>query len=425
MKSFKSFYKNLNEKADWADDLHEPATAALLTKQSDKLLKAYSKKSSYTPAELNDVLDNLKTNGSIDNVNGMSDKEKKSFNDKSQLPAIGQAISAAKAIKDKFNKIDKVYMTGKVWDDDVAKFKLTKFGMADFNSSDVVVKNKDSYLGVSLKKKESETAKDPTLLNKSFSDLLSSAPSKKISDSIIDLNDAQKAAFVKILSDTQVKDAILKLITPENGYSEDAIKYVTTTLNDKELLNQGTNWAKVLGTSSKTGILTKTSKVKDNIREIINAKLKTKDSFLKDIVAVIKDQEFAEFIGDSLVELLFKGSLQELKKMNFDFALCTGIAKPKKNEISIYNAEYKTLDTILSVINDLAKDGKPILKLKDTQSDFTSDEAATAAKINATLFIGSHQVADIEIRYKGKYTAYPQILGTMTKDFKKLLMATH
>jgi hypothetical protein len=220
----------------------------------------------------------------------------------------------------------------------------------------------------------------------------------------------------------------LELLTPANGYSNELIDYVTTTLNDKNLLSDGNTWAKVLGSSVDTGILNKNSKVKDNIRKIINDALKTKISFLGDIVKVIKKTEFAEFIGNSLVELLFKGSLQELKKFDFDFALCTGIAKFTKTKgITVKNAEYKDLDTMLSIINDLskAKNAKPILKLKDDQPDFTSGEPAPAAKINATLYIGSVEVADIEIRYKGKYTAYPQILGTMTDKFKKLLASSH
>jgi hypothetical protein len=426
MKSFKKFYSRINEKAEWAADLHEPITAALLTKQSDDLLDKCDK-DTYTPEELKDILNTLKNNGSVDDVVGMSDKDKKSFDDDTQLPEIGQAISAAKSIKDKFGKIDKVYMTGKTWDKDIEKFKLTKYGMKDFNSSDVVVKNDNSFLGVSLKKKQSETAKDPTLLNKSFSDLLLSAPSENISGIIKELNNKQKEAFIKILSNPKVKDDILKELTVKNGYSNELIDYVTTTLNDKNLLSDGNTWAKVLGSSVDTGILNKNSKVKDNIRNIINDRLKTKDSFLSDIEDVIEKPEFAEFIGNSLVELLFKGSLQELKKLDFDFALCTGIAKLSKTKgITVKNAEYKELDTMLSKINDLAKDGKPILMLKGGKRfNFTGDEKATAAKINAILRIGNIDVADIEIRYKGKYTAYPQILGTMTDSFKKLLASSH
>ena len=80
MKSFKKFYSRINEKADWAADLHEPITAALLTKQSDSLLDKCDK-DTYTPEELKDILNTLKNNGSVDDVVGMSDKDKKSFDD--------------------------------------------------------------------------------------------------------------------------------------------------------------------------------------------------------------------------------------------------------------------------------------------------------------------------------------------------------
>ena len=44
--------------------------------------------------------------------------------------------------------------------------------MRDFNSSDIILKRGRTYFGVSLKKKQSKTAEDPTVLNKAFDSLL-------------------------------------------------------------------------------------------------------------------------------------------------------------------------------------------------------------------------------------------------------------
>ncbi len=44
--------------------------------------------------------------------------------------------------------------------------------MKDFNSSDIILKRGKTYFGVSLKKKQSKTAEDPTVLNKAFDSLL-------------------------------------------------------------------------------------------------------------------------------------------------------------------------------------------------------------------------------------------------------------
>ena len=46
--------------------------------------------------------------------------------------------------------------------------------MKDFNSSDIVIKKGSQFYGVSLKKKDRGTSADPTLLNKSVSNLFTS-----------------------------------------------------------------------------------------------------------------------------------------------------------------------------------------------------------------------------------------------------------
>jgi hypothetical protein len=67
---------------------------------------------------------------------------------------------------------EKVFMTGKKWPSEVEGFKRDSYGMKDFNSSDIILKRGKTYFGVSLKKKQSKTAEDPTVLNKAFDSLL-------------------------------------------------------------------------------------------------------------------------------------------------------------------------------------------------------------------------------------------------------------
>ena len=74
---------------------------------------------------------------------------------------------------------DKVYMTGGTWPQKVQKFKLDHFGMADFNSSDVIMEyssgkygNKPHWVGVPLKEKEREGAANPPLINNAFSNYI-------------------------------------------------------------------------------------------------------------------------------------------------------------------------------------------------------------------------------------------------------------
>ena len=50
-----------------------------------------------------------------------------------------QAISAAEVIQKNYGGgADKVYLTGKAWDNDVKQFQMTKYGMDDFNASDFI-----------------------------------------------------------------------------------------------------------------------------------------------------------------------------------------------------------------------------------------------------------------------------------------------
>ena len=61
-----------------------------------------------------------------------------------------------------------VYLTGNKWNDDVRKFQLPaekSFGMKDYNSSDVILRYGNTFVGISLKKKPSAVADSPTLIN--------------------------------------------------------------------------------------------------------------------------------------------------------------------------------------------------------------------------------------------------------------------
>ena len=81
-------------------------------------------------------------------------------------------ISAALAIRNYMNAESSVttYMTGNQWPKDVEKFQINAFGFKDYNSADIIVtKNKKMFYGVSLKKKKTVQAQDPTLINKAFS----------------------------------------------------------------------------------------------------------------------------------------------------------------------------------------------------------------------------------------------------------------
>ena len=112
------------------------------------------------------------------------------------------AVSAATAVIKNFGGgEDKVYLTGKAWDDDVKQFQITKYGMKDFNASDFIVKKGNSFLGVSLKKKASATTADPTLINKGFSTMIQGPEFDKVRD---ELDVAAGEFYVRLVKTAQV-----------------------------------------------------------------------------------------------------------------------------------------------------------------------------------------------------------------------------
>ena len=89
---------------------------------------------------------------------------------------LASQISGVLATRKKINTSipNTVYLTGNKWHDDVADFKIKAWGMADYNSSDVIlgygkIKNKNHFIGISLKKKPTTKADSPTLINNAFS----------------------------------------------------------------------------------------------------------------------------------------------------------------------------------------------------------------------------------------------------------------
>ena len=85
------------------------------------------------------------------------------------------AISAVLATRNDINSSvpQSVYLTGNQWHKDVEEFKVDAFGMADYNSSDLILYySPNQYVGVSLKKKRKAEAPSPTMINNAFSKFL-------------------------------------------------------------------------------------------------------------------------------------------------------------------------------------------------------------------------------------------------------------
>ena len=103
--------------------------------------------------------------------------------------------------------VKSVYLTGNAWDEDIATYSgvdnlhskgVESCGMKDFNSSDIVLSNGKSFLGVSLKHKDRVKSQDPTVINRAFTDTLNF--NSKTRDNV---NAAITSALNSILKDEE------------------------------------------------------------------------------------------------------------------------------------------------------------------------------------------------------------------------------
>lgn len=296
-----------------------------------------------------------------------------------------QAVSAAQTVINAgYGGADKVYLTGQAWDDDVKEFQITRYGMKDFNSSDFIVKKGDKFLGVSLKKKKRTTEQDPTLINKGFTTLL------------------QDTKFDKLRNELDAKAGLFYLKVLARGKREGMLS--------KELLAD----------MKKTRPNTKNWKtfIQRVDNDLVNRELKSSRSLFKDMATIVVKNK--NLIADQLIQLIFKADLKELKKVNFDFALVTGIGDygPKKGVV-VEPGEYKDIETVTSKLDEIASKGKVDLKFTPGVAQ-AFDPDATAAMLQFDLILGGVVLCNIKLRYKGNFRSAPSFLAVMTKEFKEL-----
>jgi hypothetical protein len=373
----KTIYVNVRptgKRSSAGDDPNELMTAALCLKSNIKIPKDSD--------ELDVLIDDVR-NG-LGSVRGYKQGQVDALT--GDYPNLAQAVSAAIAIHAAgYGGADKVYLTGQSWDDDVKQFQMTKHGMQDFNSSDFIIKKGKNFLGVSLKKKPRVTTQDPTLINKAFAGLLNGSPElKKVREGI------EKDAGNFYLHVIKLA-ARLKILSPD--LMDDLKKDKPTNRNWKQYIQRIPN-------------------------DLVNRVLKSKKTLFKLMGETILNN--GDLIANQLVQLIFKADLKQLQKFNFDFTLVTGIGDygPSKGVV-VEKGEYKDMDSVTSLLDDLFKQGKP--KMIFTPGVKQAFEAgATAANLKFDLMIGKVAVCNIVLRYKGDFRSAPNFNATMTDEFKKL-----
>lgn len=328
-----------------------------------------------TVEEMDSLIQQAKENIESGKVKGYSSKDLDAF-EKDYINS-AQAVSAAIAIQ-KFigGRADTTFMTGQKWDKEIQKFRLNLHGMNDFNSSDIVIKKGKQWYGISLKKKMRSTSADPTILNKALTSLFlekSFAGLKK------EIDDKTDEFFTKVI-DSAKKQGII---------NKDA---------------DSTKWKRYVGQI-------------DNA--FVNSQLKGNESLFRSISKILNDN--SNLIADRLIKLVLKTDLKTLHKIDFDFALVTGIGNygPRAG-VSIEDADIHDIDTITEKLDEIFSKSKPQIVLSKSKKQ-AYETGATAAKLFYELVVGSDKIMDIEVRYKGSFTSQPQLFATLTKEFKSLL----
>lgn len=291
---------------------------------------------------------------------------------------LATAVSSSNAILDIVGSASKVFWTGKGWSSEIAPFNPPMGNIKDYNSSDIVVLGADGiYYGFSLKKKGSSKDADPTLINKpitgSKSFLLDVIDSKDL-----DLIEKAKEDFF---------DLVIKKHYKENPKKIDS-KQKSTMIRDISQRQMGTY-----------------------LKSADNKFFKTADSVLR--------KGGGTKFAIAFLEQIFRTKLSQIEGAGqFKFYLLTGIGKNGAEQLSVESASVSDLPSTVEALSKVIKTGVSTVVTKGKKQAW--DEGAGAAKIFHSIVSGGTALVNIEVRYKGSYTANPQFQATATANFKSL-----
>ncbi len=104
------------------------------------------------------------------------------------------------------------------------------------------------------------------------------------------------------------------------------------------------------------------------------------------------------------------------------FSLITGNGRygPKIGAV-IEEADIYDIDTIVERMDRLGWSKRDLSIEFNKNKSQAFHEGATAAKLFYVIKVGKMDIIQIELRYKGSFTAQPQFFATFTNKFKALL----
>ena len=359
--------------------------------------------------------------------------------------AISAVLATRKDVKRDIPKA--VYLTGNRWHKDVEEFKVDAFGMADYNSSDLILfYPPNQYVGVSLKKKRKADAPSPTMINNAFSKFVTGPEFLELRKKL----DKERKRFFA----TEIKKAStgkgplanfaritgnksIEKLKPETSDADAqtlwSMKVVTT--KTKKVKNEIVNEVvPLINLKDEDTILTEGSAAKSvgnksadsAFRKQINSSLVSSGGKLSPLYQSFYDamnvEEVRDKLADTLLARVLKTKLLNLldwEKNEFGFYVIEGVGSFKESTktANISDASVYDIHTIMCAIAILAKKKSSI----EIDKSKTFKANSKAAKVFFILKKGDTPILDIELRYKGSFTAMPQFFATMTKEFQALM----
>ncbi len=379
---------------------------------------------------------------SVTNLTGATEKKRSDL-----YSDCAGAISAVLATRNKVKERipDAVYLTGNKWNKKVEQFKVDAFGMADYNSSDLILEyskgeKKDQFIGVSLKKKRKANAPSPTMINNAFSKFIQGSEFETLR---VDLNKKRRRFFAGLIKEATTKKGPLAnfakitgnksiaQLNPENDADAKKlwdIKVTTTTIKNGEneivpLINLKDEDAILTEGSAAADVSDKSSD--SAFRKYVNSKLQSSGNKLNPLYQYFEDAMNVPDVKDKLANALLArvlktdllNQLETWDENEFGFYVVEGVGSVNETSgsVNVGNAAVYDIHTIMCAIAQLRKE-KASIKVDETETF-----KRKAAKVYFILSKGDRPILDIELRYKGSFKAFPQFFATMTTDFQKLL----
>ena len=379
---------------------------------------------------------------SVTNLTGATEKKRSDLYDD-----CAGAMSAVLATRNKIKgRIpDNVYLTGNKWNKKVEQFKVDAFGMADYNSSDLILEyssgeKKDQFIGVSLKKKRKANAPSPTLINNAFSKFIQGSEFESLR---VDLNKKRRRFFAGLIKEATTNKGPLAnfakitgnksiaQLNPEND--ADAKKLWDIRVTTTKIKNGENEIVPLINLKDEDTILTEGGAAADvndkssdsAFRKYVNSKLQSSGNKLNPLYQYFEDAMNVPDVKDKLANALLArvlktkllDELDTWEKNEFGFFVIEGVGSVNETSgtVNVSNASVYDIHTIMCAIAQLRKEEASI------KVDETETFKRKAAKVYFILSKGSKPILDIELRYKGSFTAFPQFFATMTTDFQKLL----